>query len=155
MSNVFVGNNQAKKIYLGSTLLAEVKEEQTKSVTIQSNGVTTITPDAGKTLSSVSVNTAVSGGGGLLPGNAVYFKPAGTGNWVRVGIDWVTDHYESEPATQPRFIVAVTSDTLEPNADLSNVTLYVAWISGSTFGISISTAFTSSIYGDAPLMLTV
>lgn len=38
-------------------------EEQTKSVTITENGTTTVTPDSGKVLSSVSITTNVSGGG--------------------------------------------------------------------------------------------
>lgn len=37
------------------------KEEQTKSITITSNGTTTITPDSGKVLSSVEVTTNISG----------------------------------------------------------------------------------------------
>lgn len=36
------------------------KTEQTKSVTITSNGTTTITPDSGKVLSSVSVTTNIT-----------------------------------------------------------------------------------------------
>lgn len=152
--SLYYGGQKIKKLAVGSDVIYEdPKEEQTKSVTIRSNGVTTITPDAGKTLSSVSVNTEVSGG--LLPGNAVYFKATGTGNWVSVNVTWSTDHYEAEPATQPRFIIAVTSDGSEPNADLSNVTLYVAWVSGSTFGISVTTMFTSSEHGSAPLMIIV
>ena len=39
------------------------KVEQTKSVTITENGTTTVTPDVGKTLSSVNITTNVSGGG--------------------------------------------------------------------------------------------
>jgi hypothetical protein len=152
--SLYYGGQKIKKLAVGSDVIYEdPKEEQTKSVTITSNGVTTITPDAGKTLSSVSVNTSVSGGG-LSPGNAVYFKATGTEDWVSVSVTWSTDHYEATPATQPRFIVAVTSDGNEPNVDLSNVTLYVAWISGSTFGISVTTMFTSS-NGTAPLVIIV
>lgn len=36
------------------------KPEQTKSVTITTNGTTTITPDSGKVLSSVSVTTNIT-----------------------------------------------------------------------------------------------
>lgn len=35
------------------------KEEQEKSITITSNGVNTVTPDAGKSLSKVSITTNV------------------------------------------------------------------------------------------------
>lgn len=44
-----------------------VKEEQSKSLSITENGDYDIVPDAGKTLSKVSVNVNVESGGGDLP----------------------------------------------------------------------------------------
>lgn len=45
------------------TVAVPVKEEQEKSITITENGTTEVTPDEGKTLSKVIVETSVSGGG--------------------------------------------------------------------------------------------
>ena len=49
------------------------KPEQIKSVTITTNGSTSIFPDSGKTLSRVTITTNVSGGGGGGGGYTVYF----------------------------------------------------------------------------------
>ena len=62
-------------------ILQERKPEQTKSVTITTNGSTSIFPDSGNTLSRVIITTNVSGGGGGGGGGGytVYFDSEWTG----------------------------------------------------------------------------
>ena len=68
---------------------------------------------------------------------------------------WNTDHYESEPATYPGFIVAVTTDGNEPDANLSNVFSTIVWQAGVGFGMVITVPFTSDNYGDSYINITV
>ena len=93
--------------------------------------------------------------GSVILGNAVYFKANGTGAWVAVAVTWNTDHYESEPATYPGFIVAVTTDGNEPDANLSNVFSTIVWQAGVGFGMVITVPFTSDNYGDSYINITV
>lgn len=87
--------------------------------------------------------------------NAVFFKANGQGSWVQVAVTWNTDHYECAPATNPGFVVALTTDGNEPAADLSNVNGYFQWTSGSSFGIIAIVDFTSTTNGDAPIQISI
>ena len=49
---LYLGKEKINNISVGQI---DIKPEQTKSVTITSNGTTTVMPDDGKTLSSVSI----------------------------------------------------------------------------------------------------
>lgn len=115
---------------------------QTKTETITQNGQTTITADNGKLMSEVTINTEVSGGGGVQPATKVYYKTNGTGSWVQGSVSWSTDHYTCSPNTSQGFLVGLTSDGNEPQADLSNVVAYYQWTSGTTFGIVAVSPFT-------------
>lgn len=53
------GKDGMEKVTLTLTNIPEEKEEQTKSITITENGTTTVEPDEGKTLSSVSITANV------------------------------------------------------------------------------------------------
>ena len=87
--------------------------------------------------------------------NAVFFKANGSGAWVQVAVTWNTDHYECAPATNPGFIVALTTDGNEPAADMSNMNGYFQWTSGSSFGIVAIVLFTSTTNGDAPIHISI
>ena len=87
--------------------------------------------------------------------NAVFFKANGQGSWVQVTVTWNTDHYECAPATNPGFVVALTTDGNEPAADLSNVNGYFQWTSGSSFGIIVIVDYTSTTNGDAPIQISI
>lgn len=87
--------------------------------------------------------------------NAVFFKANGSGAWVQVAVTWNTDHYECAPATNPGFIVALTTDGNEPAADMSNMNGYFQWTSGSSFGIVAIVMFTSTTNGDAPIHISI
>lgn len=159
MGNIFVGNNQVKKIYKGSTLLAEVKEEQTKSVTITANGTTTVTPDAGKTLSGVTIATTVAGGGGApTAGTAVWYWQNGQPAPVQVtGISWNSSngYFEKTINNSPNDIVMVTVDGNPPAADLSNITLFYQCVSlTGSFVTLIACLFTDGTH-TGPIYLTV
>ena len=69
---------------------SDAKEEQTKSVTITENGTTTVTPDSGKVLSSVSITTNVSGGSG-----SVSFPDDIYAMWMA----WVPDAFTAKTIT--------------------------------------------------------
>lgn len=86
---------------------------------------------------------------------AVYFKANGTGAWVAVAKTWNTDHYEAAPATNPGFIVVLTTDGQEPAADLSNVAAYYQWTAGSTFGIVAISPFYTESNGEAPIYINL
>lgn len=86
-------------------------------------------------------------------GNAIYFKANGTGPWVAVIYTWNTDHYEAAPATNPGFIVAITTDGQEPANDLSNIYAVYQWTAGSSFGIRAAANFTTEAHGDAPIYI--
>lgn len=157
MGNIFVGSNQVKKIYKGSTLLAEVKEEQTKTVSVTQNGQTTVTPDSGKTLSSVTINTSVSGGG-VPVGNAVWYWQNGQSAPVQVtGISWnsSTGYFEKTINNNVNDIVMVTNDGNPPAQDLSNICIFYQCvrISGS-FTTLIACPFTDGTHSGA-IYLTV
>lgn len=92
---------------------------------------------------------------GKLAGNAVYFKANGTGSWVQVSVNWVTDHYECTPATNPGFIVVITTDGNAPENDFSNACNIYQWTAGSTFGIIAVADFTSDAHGDAPIQISL
>lgn len=87
--------------------------------------------------------------------NAVFFKANGQGAWVQVAVTWNTDHYECAPATNPGFVVALTTDGNEPAADMSNTNGYFQWTSGSSFGIVAIVGFTSTTNGDAPIYISL
>ena len=87
--------------------------------------------------------------------NAVFFKANGTGAWVQVAATWNTDHYECAPATNPGFIVALTTDGNEPALDMSNMNGYFQWTAGSSFGILAIVPFTSTTNGDAPIHISL
>lgn len=74
--------------------------------------------------------------------NAVYYKGNGQGSWVQASVSWSTDHYVSEPATAPGFIVMLTTDGNAPANDLSNVINSFHWTTGGGFGIIASVPFT-------------
>lgn len=57
---LYLGKEKINNLSVGQI---DIKPEQTKSVTITSNGTTTVMPDDGKTLSSVSVTTNVPASG--------------------------------------------------------------------------------------------
>ena len=99
------------------------KEEQTKSVTITENGTTTITPDEGKTLASVTVNTEVSGGTVVSAvGKSVYFKSIDYQNWTIAGGNLSYDNCMIYGfSIVDNLVIAVTTDGNEPQVDLSNV----------------------------------
>ena len=86
------------------------KEEQTKSVTITENGTTTITPDEGKTLSRVNVNTAVTA---QAVGKGVFYRING-GEWTVIeGVvdgDFMDFHVSNDSNKE----VCVTTDGQEP-----------------------------------------
>lgn len=86
------------------------KEEQTKSVTITENGTTTITPDEGKTLSRVNVNTAVTA---QAVGKGVFYRING-GEWTViegvVDVDFMDFHVSNDSNKE----VCVTTDGQEP-----------------------------------------
>lgn len=86
---------------------------------------------------------------------SVYFKANGTGPWVAVAKTWNTDHYEATPATNPGFIVVLTTDGQEPAADLSNVAAYYQWTAGSTFGIVAISPFYDESNGEAPIYINL
>lgn len=157
MGNIFVGSNQVKRIYKGSTLLAEIKESQSKSVTIQSNGVTTVTPDSGKTLDSVSITTSVSGT--PIVGNSAWFLAAGGSTFSQItGITWNTNGYfEKTVNNMPGDGVFVTIDGNQPNADLSNIAIYYSCVrlsAGGSFTTIIACRFTDGTH-TGPIYLTV
>ena len=93
------------------------KEEQTKSVTITENGTTTITPDVGKTLASVTVNTEVRGAGSFGRGVYYYYLSAGENiEWHKCeGVLVDEDTYSFEIPTDPAVYVEVTTDGNEPD----------------------------------------
>lgn len=157
MGNIFVGSNQVKKIYKGSTLIAEIKESQSKSVTINSNGLTTITPDSGKTLDSVNVTTLVSGN--PIVGNSVWFLRNNSSTFSQItGITWNSNGYfEKTVDNMPNDAVFVTIDGNQPNADLSNVAIYYSCVrlsAGGSFTIIIACGFTDGTH-TGPIYLTV
>lgn len=157
MGNIFVGSNQVKKIYKGSTLIAEIKESQSKSVTINSNGLTTITPDSGKTLDSVNVTTLVSGN--PIVGNSVWFLASGGSTFSQItGITWNSNGYfEKTVDNMPGDGVFVTIDGNQPNADLSNVAIYYSCVrlsAGGSFTTIIACGFTDGTH-TGPIYLTV
>lgn len=92
---------------------------------------------------------------GKLAGNAVYFKANGTGSWVQVAVSWVTDHYECAPATNPGFIVVLTTDGNAPANDFSNACNIYQWTAGSSFGINAISDYTSDTHGDAPIQISL
>lgn len=107
------------------------KEEQTKDVIITENGTTTITPDEGKTLSSVTVNTEVEGGGQTIVsavGKAVYeydyMMDNGQWQWHQiqpVDIDGGIKYFSLE--NNQEHGIAVTVDGNAPQEDNTNVLL--------------------------------
>lgn len=86
-------------------------------------------------------------------GTAIYYKANGTGPWVAVAYTWNTNHYEAVPATNPGFIVAITTDGQEPANDLSNIYALYQWTAGSSFGIRAAANFTTEAHGDAPIYI--
>lgn len=101
------------------------KEEQTKSVTITENGTTTVTPDEGKTLSSVTVNTEVEGGGQTIVsavGKAVYEYDYIDGQWQWDQIQPVGDNIKSFILSNDEdHDISVTVDGNEPQEGNPNV----------------------------------
>lgn len=87
--------------------------------------------------------------------NAVFFKANGSGAWVQVAVTWNSDHYECAPATNPGFIIALTTDGNEPAVDMRNVNGYFMWTLGSSFGIIAIVNFTSAANGDAPIHISM
>lgn len=128
---------------------------QNKSVTITTNGTSTISPDAGKLLNEVEVNVSVSGGGGVPAGNSVWHRNGTTDPFAQVTVSFSTDHYVCAPNTAPNFQVAVTSDGNAPAADSSNVVALFLWTAGSTFGIDASVLFDDGVNGVAPVVITL
>lgn len=87
--------------------------------------------------------------------NAVFYKANGSGSWVQASVTWNSDHYECAPATNPGFVVALTTDGNEPALDTSNMNGYFQWTSGSSFGIVAIVDFTSTTNGDAPIHISL
>ena len=158
MASLYIGGQKIKKLAIGSDVIYEdPKEEQVKSVTINSNGVQDVLPDSGKTLSKVTITTSVSGGG-LTPGNAVWYWQNGQPAPVQVtGITWNSSQniFEKTINNSPRDIVMVTVDGNPPAADLSNITLFYQCqsLTGS-FVTWIACAFTDGVHA-GPIYLTV
>ena len=156
MSNIFVGTNQAKRIYKGSTLLAEIKEEQSKTVPITVNGTTTVTPDSGKTLSSVTINTSVSSS--VAVGNAVWYWQSGQPAPVQItGITWnaTLNQFEKTVNNNVNDIVMVTNDGNPPAQDMSNICIFYQCVRiNGSFTTYIACPFTDGTH-NGPLYLTV
>lgn len=158
MASLYIGGQKIKKLAIGSDVIYEdPKEEQVKSVTINSNGVQDVLPDSGKTLSKVTITTSVSGGG-LTPGNAVWYWQNGQPAPVQVtGITWNSSQnlFEKTINNSPRDIVMVTIDGNPPAADMSNIILFYQCqsLTGS-FVTWISCAFTDGVH-TGPIYLTV
>lgn len=158
MASLYIGGQKIKKLAIGSDVIYEdPKEEQVKSVTINSNGVQDVLPDSGKTLSKVTITTSVSGGG-LTPGNAVWYWQNGQPAPVQVtGITWNSSQnlFEKTINNSPRDIVMVTIDGNPPAADMSNITLFYQCqsLTGS-FVTWIACVFTDGVH-TGPMYLTV
>lgn len=93
------------------------KEEQTKSVTITENGTTTVTPDYGKVLSSVEVNTEVS-----PIGKAVWYLGEHDVMWnEKQGELQPNDKVAYSFDSDELWLISVTSDGETPREDKTNV----------------------------------
>ena len=103
------------------------KEEQTKSVTITENGTTTITPDEGKTLSSVEVNTEVSGGTVVSAvGKSVYLYIDPLQEWDENSGNYHDDLWDFQFSNDEYRLIAVTTDGNIPRQDRQNVLFLVS-----------------------------
>ena len=92
----------------------EPKPEQTKSVTVTANGATTVTPDSGKVLTRVNVNTNV-------PIPEGYIKPSGSKTITTNGTHDVTNYASalvSVDAPEP----VLQTKTVTPTKSVQNVT---------------------------------
>lgn len=88
-------------------------------------------------------------------GNAVYYKPNGSGAWVKASVTWNGSAYTCAPATTQHFIVVVTVDDAEPAADYSNASAMFAWTLGATFGVDAVLGFTSAAHGDGMITISL
>lgn len=88
-------------------------------------------------------------------GNAVYYKPNGSGSWVRASVTWTGSAYTCAPSTTQHFIVVVTVDDSEPAADYSNASAMFAWTLGATFGVDAVVGFTSEPHGDGVITISL
>ena len=135
------------------------KEEQAKSVTITENGTTTITPDEGKTLSSVTVNTAVSSSGGAV-GRGVYYDTLRTypRDWHKVEPFISGTHATFRIQNNADIGVVVSTDGLEPNVyDYSNFLLSLDNVLNLEYGVGFlyeqgGITYTAEIFVETPLI---
>lgn len=128
------------------------KEEQTKSVTITENGTTTITPDEGKTLSSVNVTTSV------IP--------------VAKGLYWKFTEYLEDEWNDETFynsggvwycqinndsdkLIVVTTDGNEPDDYGSNILMSMSVEAGSTATIKMRFEINEEIVNAEIRILTI
>lgn len=135
------------------------KEEQTKSVTITENGTTTITPDEGKTLASVTVNTAVSSSGGSV-GRGVYYDTLRTypRDWHKVEPFISGTHATFTIPNNMDIVVVVSTDGLEPNIyDYSNFLLSLDNVLNLEYGVGFlyeqdGIMYTAEIFVETPII---
>ena len=99
------------------TVAVPQKEEQAKSVTITENGTTTVSPDAGKVLSSVAVTVNVAGGATKVDVGALGIKFAFS------TFTKVPDMYDFNNCTNMQYMFSGCSNlTSLPVMDTSKVT---------------------------------
>lgn len=132
------------------------KEEQTKSVTITENGTTTVTPDEGKTLASVTVNTAVSSGGSV--GRGVYYDTSRTypRDWHKVEPFLSGRHATFRIPNNMNIGVVVSTDGLEPDVyNYSNFLLSLDNVLNLEYGVGFlyeqdGIMYTAEIFVETP-----
>ena len=118
------------------------KEEQTKFVTITDNGTTTITPDGGKTLASVEVNTEVS-----PIGKAVYYLG-------ELDVQWIEKQGELQPNDKVAYsfdsdkswLISVTSDGETPREDKTNVIFSSETTINNEFRVDFRAEINNNVY---------
>lgn len=128
------------------------KEEQTKSVTITENGTTTITPDEGKTLSSVNVNTSV-----LPVAKGLYWKESEYPEYewedeifYNSGGDW-----NCQINNDSDKLIVVTTDGNEPDDNGSNILMSMSVEAGSTATIKMRFEINEEIVNAEIRILTI
>lgn len=108
------------------------KEEQTKSVTITENGTTTVTPDEGKTLSRVNVNTAVTA---QSVGKGVFYRING-GEWTVIEGVVDGDFMDFHVSNNSNKEVCVTTDGQEPIiSGFTNILFRLVEILGKVYSV--------------------
>ena len=101
------------------------KPEQTKSVTINQNGTTSVLPDEGSVLSKVDVTVNVAGGGGgdLFGFDAIGYD--GTEQPIKDSVDYsktIYDNWDPSITSASRLFSSDDNLVYMPKVDTSNVT---------------------------------